>query len=215
MINIKKIFFIVGFFLFLLPVFNGLQAGFFQFDQTTATTTNGGTFQISVNVDPGSDALNGAEAYVVYDASLLKATAVSAGSLFPDVQNDISTSGKVWIAGLVLDPASSVSTAGTLGTITFQGLKDGSGTLSFDCAASKIVKNDIDVTNVINCSQNNTSSVTIGSGSSGVDPTPTTSTNNNPPSELPQSGVLDNVVKFGLPGILLLILGGVLRLILL
>ncbi len=193
-------------FLFLstIPLWEKIQAAYLKFDQSTVSTSNGGTFQIAVQVEPGSDSLNSVDAYVLYDSSLVSATSVSAGSLFPTVSHDESTSGKVYIAGMVNDVASSVSTTGTLATITYKGLKDGSGNLSFDCNLSKIVKNDINATNVIVCSQNGTASVTVGSGSQ-----PTTA-----PQQLPESGVFDNVVKFAVPGMILLLLGGAFRLLL-
>ena len=121
------------------------------------------------------------------------------------------------IAGLVNDSGSPVTTSGTVATITFQGLKDGSGTLSFDCNTSKIIKNDLNATNVIVCTQNGTSAVTIGAGGSSSSPTATPAPNTGvaeTPSELPQTGIWDNVVKFALPGMVLLILGGALRFIL-
>ena len=204
---LKKVikFSIILVFFGLLPHFRGAFAGFMKFDNTTATVSTGSTFQIAVIVDPGSDSINATDIYVTYDSALLKATAVSAGSLFPTVSNDIATSGRVYIAGMVNDPASSVSTSGTVATITFEGLKDGSATLSFDCNLSKIVKNDINATNVINCSQNGTSSVTVGAG--GANPTAA-------PTTLPESGILDNLVKFAIPGIILLLLGSALRFVL-
>ena len=203
---IIKIFSLAILFIVLPVVFGSANAASLKFDKTTVSTTNGGTFQIAVTVDPGSDALSSTDVYVTFDSTLLKANSVTAGSLFPTVSNDISTAGKVYIAGMVNDPASSISTTGTLATITFQGLKDGTATLSFDCATSKIIKNDINSSNVIVCSTNGTSAVTIGSG--GTAPTSA------PVSELPQSGVFDNVVKLVIPGIILLLLGSIFRLVL-
>ena len=188
-----------------VPLLFGVEAASLKFDKSTATAANGATFQISVTVDPGSDALNSTDAYVTYDSTLLKATAVADGALFPTVSNDISTSGKVYIAGMVNDPASSVSTAGTLATITFQGLKDGTGSLAFDCATTKIIKNDINATNVITCSSNGTAAITIGGGG-GSAPAP--------PAQLPESGIFDNLIKFAVPGVILLLLGGALRFVL-
>ena len=205
--NLLKTFSLIIVFFIVTPLVFSAEAASLNFDKTTVTADNGATFQISVTVDPGSDALNSTDVYVTYDATLLKATAVSAGSMFPIVSNDISTSGKVYIAGMVSDPASSVSTAGTLATITFQGLKEGTGTLLFDCNTSFIIKNDINASNVIVCTQNGTSTVTIGSGGGEVVPTA-------PPSQLPETGIFDNVIKFALPGGMLLILGSVLRLVL-
>ena len=203
MIYLKKIFFILGIFVF-VPLFLSVQAASLNFDKTTVTAVNGGTFQIAVTVDPGSDALNSVDAYVSFDTNLLKATAVASGTLFSTVSNDISTAGKVYIAGMVDDPASSVSSAGTVATITFQALKDGSGSLSFDCNTSKIIKNDINASNVIVCSANGTSAVTIGSG--GTAPTSA------PPSQLPQTGIFDNVIKFAVPGAILFLIGVIVKL---
>lgn len=196
-------------------VFGSVKAASFSFDKSTVSTTNGGTFQISVTVNPGSDALNSVDSYVTFDNTLLKATAVAAGTLFPTVTHDESTAGRVYIAGLVNDSASPVTTSGTLATITFQGLKDGSGTLSFNCDSSKIVKNDINASNVMTCSQNGTSTATIGSGGSSGgsnNPAPTSPPSN--PEQLPQTGTFDNVVKFVIPAMILLIVGGAFRLLL-
>jgi len=198
MTKFNKLFSSVIIFFIVAPFMFSAQAASLNFDKSTATATNGETFQIAVTVDPDGDALNSTDVYVTFDSTLLKATEVSAGSLFPTVSNDISTSGSVYIAGMVDDPASSISTAGTLATITFQALKDGSGTISFNCDTSKIIKNDIDASNVITCSQNGTSAVTIGE----------------PVTELPQSGVFDNVVHIAIPGMILLIFGGIFRLLL-
>ena len=198
MTKFNKLFSSVIIFFIVAPFMFSAQAASLNFDKSTATATNGETFQIAVTVDPDGDALNSTDVYVTFDSTLLKATEVSAGSLFPTVSNDISTSGSVYIAGMVDDPASSISTAGTLATITFQALKDGSGTISFNCDTSKIIKNDIDASNVITCSQNGTSAVTIGE----------------PVTELPQSGVFDNVANIAIPGIILLLLGSIFRLVL-
>lgn len=198
---LNKIFIAAIFFIVVPVVFGSVSAASLKFDQATVSVSNGGTFQIAVTVDPAGENLSSVDAYVSYDSSVLKATTVTAGSLFPTVSHDTSTAGKVYIAGMVNDPATSVTTTGTLATITFQALKDGSATLSFDCNTSKIIKNDINASNVINCSQNGTSLVTVGSGG-GSNPQPTS-----PPSELPESGVFDNVVKFAVPGAILFLIG--------
>lgn len=191
-----------------------VNAASLKFDKTTVSVANGETFQIAVTVDPGTDALNSVDAYITFDSAVLKATAVTADSLFPTVSHDESTAGKVYIAGLVNDPDSSISTSGTLATITFQALKDGTATLSFDCNTSKIIKNDISASNVIVCGTNGTSVVTIGSGGgSSTSPTIAPAANTGA-SELPRSGIFDNVVKFAIPGLLLFLVGGVFRLLL-
>jgi hypothetical protein len=218
MINAKKTILALLIFLSLTPMVFAVEAASLKFNNSTATVSNGGTFQIEVIVDPGSDSISSVDVYVSYDGSLLKATGVSAGTLFPTVTNDVATSGTVYVAGMVNDPANSVSTTGTVATITFQALKEGSGTLSFDCNSSKVVKNDLNATNVLTCSANGTSAVTVGSGGGGSsDPTATPAADGSgeeEPTELPQTGIWDNVAKLAIPGALLLLLGGALRLIL-
>lgn len=206
--NSLKFFLLVFSFLFVLPFVWRIEAAYLNFDKSTVSVAVGGTFQIAVNIDPASENMNSADIYVSYDSTVLKATDVAAGSLFPYVSNDIATSGKVYIAGMVTDPASSISTSGTVATITFQGLKDGNSTLSFSCDTSKIIKNDVDASNILVCSSNGTSAVTVGNGSSNPNPTAV------PPNQLPESGIFDNVVKYSIPGIMLLMLGSMLRLVL-
>lgn len=213
--TIKNLFLLIFFFLSFPLLVKSVSAASLNFDKTTVSVANGGTFQIAVTVNPGSDALNSVDAYVIFDATVLKATAVASGSLFPIVSHDESTAGKVYIAGLVKDPASSISSSGTLATVTFQALKEGTVTLSFDCNTSMIIKNDINASNVISCSQNGTSAVTVGSGGgSSANPTTAPVANAGANNELPKSGIFDNVVKFAVPGLLLFFVGGAFRLLL-
>jgi len=214
--NLLKIIPILMFFVF-VPAFFAAEAAYLKFDNATVTAANGATFQIGVIVEPGTDSLSSADVYVTYDSTLLKATVVTSGTQFPTVTNDIATSGKVYIAGMVNDPSASISASGTLATITFQALKDGTGTLAYDCNLSKIIKNDVNATNVIVCGSNLTSAVTVGAGASGTTtPTPTGTGSVEPTaiSELPQSGVFDNVAGMAIPGIIILIIGLGIRLVL-
>lgn len=198
-------------FLILTPVvFGQIEAASFQFDPTSATSAVGQTLSIKVNIAAGTDQLSGADAYVLYDSTYLKAQSVTAGTYFPTVTNDITTAGKIYIAGMVDDPATSASGSGTLATIVFQAVTDGQATLTIDCTTSKIVKDDINATNVMQCSQNGQATVTVGTGSSGYMTTPGPT-----PSVLPKSGIFDNVVKFAVPGVLLFLVGAVTRLLLL
>lgn len=108
---------------------------------------------------------------------------------------------------MVNDPTSFISSTGAVATITFQGLKDGSGSLSFDCNNSKIIKNDTNATNVLNCSQNNNVSIKIGNSSSSNQQENNDNNSDSLPKSLPQSGIFDNVIKIGIPGILLILIG--------
>lgn len=222
----KNTFFIFLFAIFVyfcLPIGTAyVWAGLLKFDKTTVTPNNGDTFQIGVVVDAGSDQITSTDAYISYDATLLQAQSVAGGSFFPTVSNNI-TSGKVYVAGLVDDPATYKTASGTLATITFKALKSGSGTLGFDCqsgvsGSSKIIKNDTNATNVIQCAQNGSASFTVGSGGSSSSSSSSGSsggTGTNPTSStLPKSGVIENVAQYAVPGGILLLIGGALRLIL-
>jgi len=199
--------------------YGSVNAASLQFDKSTVSVTSGNSFSISVTVQPGSDALSSTDTYVTYDASYLTVGTVTAGELFPTVSHDESTLGKIYIAGMVNDPTDSISSAGTLATITFQAVKTGSTSLTFDCSTSKIIKNDINASDVMTCSQNGSSAISISGGSSGSTnptsaPASTGGDDNSTTTELPQSGVLDSVAKIAVPGMLLLFLGSLLRLVL-
>jgi uncharacterized protein YdeI (BOF family) len=193
-------------FLFSPYLFSPVEAGFFGFDKASYSVDKGKTVEVKVTVDGGIDNLSSVDAYILYDSTIVTATSVAAGSFFPTVLNDITTAGKVYIAGMFDDPATSASGSGTVATISFQGQKDGATKLTFDCNSSKIVKNDINATNIIECSKNGTSDVVIG-GSYLTTPAPT-------PSILPKTGFFENVVKFAVPGAILLFIGAAVRLLL-
>ncbi|MDO8610504.1 MAG: cohesin domain-containing protein [bacterium] len=190
------------------PLFSqGVFAGTLSFDQSTYTVAVGQTINVQVVVDASTDSLHSTDAVIAFDSSLLKATNVAGGTYFPTVSNDIATAGKVTIYSMVDDPATSKTGKGTIATITFQGIANGIANLTFDCANSKIIKSDVNATNVIQCSQNTTAAVTVGSGTG-------TSTANPTPSVLPRTGVFDNVIKFAAPGVILMFVGMMARLLL-
>ncbi len=186
-------------------------AGYLKFDKSTISVAAGDTFQIQVIVNPGTDEIAGTDAHVTYNATLLEAQTVTAGTYFPTVSNNIA-SGKVSIWGTTV-PASPKSGEGTIATITFKALANGSATLQYFCDAaasnsSKVVKADINATNIIDCTQDQSSAVTVsGTGSSGTVPTPTTVL----PTALPQSGGFDGTAPIAVGGFVLLIAGALFR----
>lgn len=201
---------------FLIPVFSGkIEAASFGFDKLTYSVATDATVEVQVTVDAGLDKLNGVDAYIKYDPSLVSVDSVTDGSFFPTVTKETGTSGTVWISGMVDDPAISKTGTGTLATITLKGLKDGSDTISFECDSSKIVKNDINASNVLDCNKNTNASIEIGAGGPSAEPTatPEAAAPLTPPT-LPKSGVFDNVVKMAIPGLILFLVGGAFRLLL-
>ncbi len=199
---------LLGFFLS-ASVLGQIYAAFLKFDKDTVTLNLGDTFDIQVMVDAGSEQISSIDAYVIYDPSLLEAQAITQADFFPTVVNNI-TSGRLYIAGLVDDPATYKTASGGVATITFKSLSEGAGTLTYDCQpgvynSSKIIKNDLNATNIIDCSQNGSTSVLVGTGLTGKVATP---------SGLPKAGVFENFSKVAIPGAILLFISGALRLML-
>ena len=202
-----------GLLLFLTVSATSTQAASLKFDKTTVSVNTGDTFDIGVVVDAGSDSITSVDAYVLYDSSLLQANSVASGTFFPTVLNDI-TSTRVYVAGLVNDPATSKTGSGTVGTINFKALKSGTVTLSYNCGKSsensQVIKNDINATDVIVCSSNGSAAVTV-SGASVPTATPSAGPT---PSTLPKTGIFDNLVRVAVPGMILVLVGGILKLFL-
>lgn len=213
------VFIFIIIFLSFVPFVRGVEAASLRFDKTTYTAAPNSTFQIQVIVDAGSNQITSVDAYVVYDQTKLEVQTVDKGTFFPTVTNTI-TAGKVYIAGLVDDPATSKTGSGTLATITFKAIT-GQPTVTFFCDltvynTSKIIKNDFNSTNIITCNQNSSLQVSISSGgTTSITPTTAAGTTAAPtPSTLPSSGIIDNIIKYSAPGMLLLLIGGAIRLIL-
>lgn len=219
----------------LLPYANAANAAVLKFSPTSKTVNAGDTFDIQVMVDAGTDEVSGTDAYILYDSSILQAQSVSEGTYFPYVTKDIAD-GKVSVWGVVTDAATSRTGSGTLATITFKATQSGSATLQYYCDlnasdTSKIVKNDINATNIIVCSNNDRASITVtssttgggttptptgGSGSgTGATPTPTGTgssstggaTSTPVPTELPRTGGASNLGVFAVTGTVLFVFG--------
>ena len=219
-IYVRYVSIIVSFLLFFCVAVRGVSAASLSFDKTTVNVNAGDTFQVAVTVDAGSDAITSVDAYILYNSSLLQASSVGTGSFFPTVLNDISTS-RVYVAGLVDNPTDSKTGTGTVATLTFKALQSGTATLTYNCGSgtesSQVIKNDINATNVISCSSNGTSTITIGAGSAVATATPaagSTTTTSGGVTELPRTGILDNIIRFAVPGFILVLVGGALKLFL-
>jgi len=203
---------------FLIPIFSLVKAASFSFDKNSYSVSVGQTVQVQINIDTGGEEVNGADFYLNYDSDFLSIESVSAGSFFTTVNHDTSTPGKVYVVGFVDDPASPKTGSGILATITFKGLKDGTLDLTFDCDNSKIAKNDVNATNILQCSSDNKATLVVGSGSQqnndgSFDSSQDYSNNNqSQPKKLPESGFFDNLIKLVVPGSILFLIGGSLKL---
>jgi hypothetical protein len=200
-----------------------VEAASLKFDQGTVSVAAGSTFTLNAVIDAGSDQITSTDMWILYDSTLLEAQSASAAAYFPAVTNNI-TAGKIYIAGLVTDPGTYKTGVGNVATITFKGLKNGQATITYDCRAdvsnsSKVIKNAVDPTNVINCAQNGTSIVTIGTGAGVLTPTSFVPTSvyrpQTQPTALPQTGIMDEMPKLLVAGGICVMVGVMMRVLLL
>ncbi len=213
---------VVGCFLYVTSA-SAVAAASLRFNQSSFSGSVGGTISVSVLINPGTDAVSSADAHILYDSSVLQATTVAAGTYFPSVTNHIST-GKVSIYATVNDVASSKTGEGTIATVTFSVLKNGSTTLQYFCdstsaGTSAIIKYDqsnINAPNIIVCNQNGSATVTAGTGGAAPTTAPGGGTlaTPTPASSLPATGTVENISMIAIMGIALIAVGGVVKFLL-
>lgn len=196
--------FLILFLFFLFFSVSQAQAAYFKFDKDQVNVAAGQEFDLQLIVDPEGEQITSVDAYIQFDQNLIQGISVTDGNYFPTVTNNISNT-TIYVAGLVSDPNSPKTGVGTIATIRFKGKTNGTATLSFNCDSSKIVKNDINSTNIISCDKNKSAQIIIGQGSTSNQTASNNSSTTN--GELPRTGVFDNTEKLFLPGALLFFAG--------
>jgi hypothetical protein len=156
----------------------------------TAEVGTGDSFSIKVSVDSGGGTgINAAEGTVKFDSSLISVTSVSKdGSVFSLWTSDptfSNTDGTASFSGG--SPSAYTGAAGTVVTINFKALKEGSATISFDKAS--VLAADGNGTEVL--SEKGTATVNIGKGSPAapVAKKPTTPAATNDPGDTTTDGL--------------------------
>ncbi len=148
------------------------------FDPATSSVALGQNFTVTVKVDTYGNATTGTDAYIQYDQTAVQFVSLANGDFYPSISH-ADQQGVLSLRGMVTEPASSKTGTGLLGAVTFKALKEVVTRLVFICdpskaTSSKIIKNDINATNIISCGSNNQITVTVGSATA----TPT----GNPPT---------------------------------
>ncbi len=115
----------------------------------------------------------------------------------------------MYIAGTIANQGEYKTGTGTVATLVFKGEAEGTTNLEFTCdltqtETSKINQNDINASNIIDCSALTAHAVTVGGGG-------TTATTK--PTSLPESGVYDDMLRYTALGGVLLMAGFGLRVI--
>lgn len=225
-------------FFFLVPLARSSFAATLQLDPSTASVSVNQTFEVKITVNSGGEEINAVDAFVLYDKNLLEIQSVNDGSFFPTVLNDIRTAGRAYVAGIVDNPGTFKVGSGIVAGLLFKAKAAGTTTLVFDCTQgstkdSNVVKNDLNASDIIQCAGNGKSVMTVNGGAvapttaaasptftpipAAASPTPTprpTAAVVQPTvSQLPKSGVLDNVVNVAAPGVILVIIGLAARLL--
>jgi len=203
----------------IVPFLKSVSAATLQFDPTAVNTQVDQTFEVKVNVDAGSEEITSVDAYVIYDNNVVEVQSVNDGTFFLTVAKDTSSAGKAYIAGMVDDPATAKTDSGTIATLVFKAKTNGSTTLNFDCTAgsttdSNITKKDLNASDIIQCDGNGRSVITVGTGESSSGTTQPTPTLTSSTSKLPKTGIFDNVLKYSIPGAILLLIGAMTKLML-
>lgn len=202
----------LGFIFFILSARTAsVSAASLRFDPVSVSSAADKTFDIKVVVDSGVEEILGADVLIRYDSDLLEVVSITDGTHMTIGKKDTATPHKIYFAPVVEDPGSPVKGTGTVATITFKAKVESTSELNFECELgetneSNILKNDLDATDIITCSDNGKATIVIGSGGSTVD-----SGTSKSPSTLPRSGAFENLAFFATIGGVLLLVGGSLR----
>ena len=204
---------IASVFLFLILA-SGVGAATLNFDPTTSAPAVDETFSVAITMDAGADQIAGTDIYIDYDKTLVSVQSVTSGDYFPLVGNTPSE-GRLYISGVVANQGEFKTATGTVATVIFKALKAGTAELVFDCdltktETSKIVQNDINASNIINCSGNGKHTATIAGGGSITPPAGV----GGGTGGLPASGVLDSAITYSTIGVVLLFAGIAIKLLL-
>ncbi len=202
--------------LLVTPLACGVHAATLQFDPASESGAIGDTFDLAIKVNTGSDEILAVDAQIRYDKNILEV--VSCADAEPVwltvARKDYATPGQIYIPGIVQDPGHPVTGTGELATCTFKVKANGTTNVTFACTAgetasdSNVAKNNPDATDVIQCSDNGVAVITAGTGVGGIlTPTPVDSDSSTTATTLPRTGIMDELLKFAIPGAILFGIG--------
>lgn len=209
-------FFLVG------PVVSAVFAGTLSFEPSSVNTSVGEEFTLTVQVDVGDSEVLGVDALLQYDEDILEVVSMTDGTFLSIGTKEFGEPGKAYIAGLVENASESVTGSGPLVDVTFKAQSGGTSDVTFVCregetGESNISENSTDATDLIECSQNGEAVIVVEGDDSGSDGNGDGgggtgngggSGSGSTPSELPQTGFLEDMVLLGMFGGGLLLLVG-------
>jgi len=196
----KFVLFLIGVFFLASPV----NAATLEFSPASGSYTTGTAFNVEIKVDTKSEDTTSTDAVIVFDNKLLSVDNVTYGAFYSTVLHSEQNS-KLYISGMVDSAGSVKNGTGTLATVSFKGLTAGTATLSFECEAgrtddSNVSKNDIDSTDILDCTALNNGSYTL-TGSTVSTPTPNPAdTDGDGTGDLPTTDGSGTDTSTGTPG---------------
>lgn len=201
-----------------------VDAATLEFSPSSQTVSDGETFTVDIIIDADGSRITGTDVYVQYDPSVVQPTSdpVELGTYFP-VGTEQSPSDQIansiYINGFVTDPADFREGSGTLASVTFRKVGAAGGVLEFFCdqdraITSKIVEFDPDAPNILECSDLSTFTINSGTTAPTNSPIPTSATNiTNTPTELPKSGVFDDLIVYAISSVVFIGIGTFIKLL--
>jgi hypothetical protein len=143
-----------------------------SFDPLTIQVKQGDIVKFNINMYSGDDAVASTDISISYDKGLLEPlpSEIIKGNIFETVQAKIISPGNLYVYGIQEDKTAAKTAQGTVATISFKALHEGTSTLSFNCNpiaqnSSQIIKAN-DLGNIISCAATSahTSQITITKG---------------------------------------------------
>ena len=157
-------------FAFLLPVFSSsVRAATLKFDPLSAHKEVGEAFEIKVIVDTDTKKILGVDAIISYDPNVLEVVGINDGTFLKVIHKEFGTAGRVNLGAVVEDPASDKDGKDVIASIVFKAKADGGTDIKYICDLgetneSNIAESSIDANDIIECAQNDKSTITVGKG---------------------------------------------------
>lgn len=193
------------------------HAAFLEFDPSSVNVDVGDTFDMDIVVKVSDDEITGVDAVGDFDPSVLEVQAITDGTFLEIAHKSFDNPGRFYVAGLVNSVGESVTGEGVLATVTFKAIASGTTTVTYLCELGETGESNIsesstvDAPDLIECGLNGEGVVVVGGSSGGTSSGSSGSSGSTSGgsggSELPKSGVFDDLLVFIVIGGVLFVIG--------
>ena len=128
-----------------------------SFEASQNTVLVGESVDLAINIYSNQEPVAATDVWISYNPSLFQPILPAQNSrLFEAMEAKIVAPGKLYIYGLRRNASETETANGNIATITFKALQEGAATFKFECLSgvensSQIIKNNPQLTNIINC----------------------------------------------------------------